>query len=187
MEDHLRQLRSTRRRQLCVSDSPGAQLVIKGGWGVFHDLGLGLVATPFVTYPFSASKTVTAPVFPLTGSSLDPPRLGVDPPQQIWMVDRDIEMPYTNQWNLSVERSLGARQTVTVGYVGAEGHKLLKLDRCNINLLEWPAVRTPVSVELEPGILRLPRAADTVSASTASRTAVAGVIYLGPLTGHHIQ
>jgi hypothetical protein len=34
-------------------------------------------------------------------------------------------MPYTLQWNASIEQSLGKSQTVSISYVGANGRRLL--------------------------------------------------------------
>jgi hypothetical protein len=134
-----------------LSDAPGRELIVKAGYGIFHDIGLAHAATTYRTYPFAASATVTAPTYPLSEDVLRLPRLVEDPPQQIWIFDRNLKLPYTHQWNLSVERSLGTRQIVTVGYIGAKGKRLIKLDRYSIPLLEWPAVRTPVNVARNNG------------------------------------
>jgi hypothetical protein len=134
-----------------LSDTPGAQLVIKGGFGMFHDMGFGQVATAYRTYPFAADRITSNPRFPLTPEVMAHARLIEDPPQQIYMMDRNLEMPFTYQWNVSVERSFGASQTVTAGYIGADGHRLLKLDRYNVSLQEWPTVRTPISVNRNRG------------------------------------
>src|SRR5262249_31695157 len=40
--------------------------------------------------------------------------------------DPELKLPYTYQWNLAVERALGARQTITATYVGAVGRRLLR-------------------------------------------------------------
>ena len=133
------------------SRAPGRELIVRGGYGIFHDLGLAHAATTYRTYPFAASATVTAPTFPLSDEVLRLPRLVEDPPQQIWLFDRGIRQPYTHQWNVSVERSLGTRQTVTVGYIGAKGRRLIKLDSYQIPLLEWAPVRTPVNVARNRG------------------------------------
>lgn len=131
---------------LVLSDTPGAQLVLRGGFGTFHDLGFGQVATAYRSYPFAGIRSVSSPAFPLSAATLSLPRLEEDPPQSITMMDPQLRLPFTYQWNASMERSLGPRQTVTVGYIGAEGRRLLKLDRYNIRLVEWPASTTPVNV-----------------------------------------
>jgi hypothetical protein len=39
-----------------------------------------------------------------------------------------LKLPYSYQWNVSIEQSLGTSQTLTVGYVGSAGHSLLRTD-----------------------------------------------------------
>ena len=137
-----------------VSEKAGAQLVVRGGFGIFHDLGYGQIASAFASsYPFIASKLVIGPSFPLTADVQAPPVFGVDPPGGLglFVLDRSIVLPRTYQWNVSVERSFGPRQTLTGSYVGAAGRKLLKLDSYKISLLEWPTVRTMVNVNRNRG------------------------------------
>lgn len=40
--------------------------------------------------------------------------------------DPNLKLPYTHQFNLSVEQSLGRNQTITASYVGAMGRRLLR-------------------------------------------------------------
>jgi hypothetical protein len=134
-----------------LSEKPGAELIVRGGFGIFHDLSFGQVGSAFVTYPFSASSLAIAPEFPLTADALKLPSLIDDPPSQLWVVDRNIALPHTYQWNASIERRLGQHQTVTISYVGAAGRNLLKLDAYSISLLDWPGVKMPVFVNRNQG------------------------------------
>src|SRR5262249_7479367 len=43
----------------------------------------------------------------------------------IYAYDPHLKLPYTEEWNLAVEQGLGAAQTLTVGYVGSAGRRLL--------------------------------------------------------------
>lgn len=140
-----------------LSNRPGQELVVRGGFGVFYDLGYGQVANAYFQYPFFASKLCPSAgptacggasgflPFPLTSGVLAPPAFS-GRPTSITTIDPDIELPFTYQWNLAVERSLGANQTLTVSYVGAEGRRLLKAETNRINLLEWPAPQTATAV-----------------------------------------
>jgi hypothetical protein len=40
---------------------------------------------------------------------------------------RSLQLPYTLQWNVSVEQALGRAQSFTLGYVGSNGRRLLEL------------------------------------------------------------
>jgi len=47
--------------------------------------------------------------------------------------DPALKLPYTLQWNIAVEQSLGRSQALTVSYVGAVGRRLLQLTQLNLN------------------------------------------------------
>src|SRR5205085_543345 len=55
------------------------------------------------------------------------PPLSLDPPYgTIYAFAPRLRLPYTSQWSASVEQPLGARQTLSVSYVGAAGRRLLR-------------------------------------------------------------
>jgi outer membrane receptor protein involved in Fe transport len=51
-------------------DRQGAQLIVRGGYGLFYDLGFGQVASAFRAYPFTATNATASPAFPLASSTL---------------------------------------------------------------------------------------------------------------------
>ena len=121
----------------------GWETTVRGGAGIFYDLGLGDIATAFQNvYPFFASKGIANVTLPFSGSVRTPPVLGVDPPQQIYLLDPNLRLPYTIQWNASWEQSLGHSQTLTVGYVGAAGRRLLIRQNYFQTLANWPNTQT---------------------------------------------
>lgn len=136
-----------------VSERPSAQLLLKGSWGKFYDLGFGLVANAYRTYPFLAqrvSSNISLAGAPASLIAIPLPTAS-DPPSTIYVMDPDLRMPSTYQWNTSVEQALGSSQTISVAYVAAKGNDLLKLDRYTIALLEWPADRRTVNVNRNRG------------------------------------
>ncbi len=121
---------------------------LRGGVGIYPDLGLGDIATAFQNiYPFFASKSVSFAQFPLSASVRTPPVLGVDPPQQFHLLDPNIRMPYTIEWNAAWEQGVGKAQTVTVAYVGAAGRRLLANQSYLQPLAEWPTTGVPLYVQ----------------------------------------
>lgn len=110
----------------------GSETVIRSGFGVFYDTGNDLSAFQFAGYPFGQVSYLTEVAFPLipsqvappsipsSGSTLAPPYgfLGIDDPH--------LKLPYTLQWNMAIERSLGSQQALTITYVGAAGRNLLQ-------------------------------------------------------------
>ncbi|HEY6246337.1 MAG TPA: carboxypeptidase regulatory-like domain-containing protein [Pyrinomonadaceae bacterium] len=118
-----------------LSDRKGAETILRGGVGIFYDIGSGPVAGAFgISYPFSRNKlapgslTPNGVPFPLNADAALPPAFNPNPPfGTIWgAVDPNFKLPYTWQWNFAVERSIGPSQTVSVSYVAAVGRRLLR-------------------------------------------------------------
>lgn len=108
---------------------PGRESVVRLGAGIFYDLGSGPAGAAFSSFPFSANK-VTAGTFPFDSIDSAPPAITTNPPYStITAFPSDLRLPYTYQWNLSIAQSLGRSQTLTLGYIGAIGHSLLRQDR----------------------------------------------------------
>lgn len=107
--------------------TPGRETILRGGGGIFYDLGYGSIMNAFWNaYPYVASKTVPNALFPLSLTDAAPPTVATRTP--LYVVDPDIKLPRTYQWNFSVEQSLGINQTLSASYVAAVGRKLLRQD-----------------------------------------------------------
>jgi hypothetical protein len=106
-------------------------LTIRGGFGIFYDTGQQTIgAAYFSAFPFQATgPTQTNVPFPLSNSVLSPPSLNVPltPPYPYLseLTSPKLTLPYTEQWNLSIDEALNSKNTLTVSYVGNEGRKLL--------------------------------------------------------------
>jgi hypothetical protein len=109
-----------------LRQQPGSESVLRGGFGVFYDLGNGSVANAFgVSYPYFVRKVLSNVPFPLDAANAALPSLA--PPFNVaGAIDPDIKIPYTFQWNVSLEQSLGSNQTVSASYVAAVGRRLLR-------------------------------------------------------------
>jgi TonB dependent receptor len=109
--------------------TPNRQTVLRGGFGVFYDLvsaetgnAIGLLVPPFgnttylssTTFPYSAAEAAPPPIAPQASIS----NLNVFNP--------NLKLPYTLEWNVSVEQALGNDQTLSVSYLGASGRRLLQ-------------------------------------------------------------
>jgi hypothetical protein len=100
------------------------EATLRGGAGVYYDLGLGFIANAFASgvWPFQGIRDEQG----LALANLDrtsPPLAAA--PSQIRAMDPNLRLPYTIQWNATLEQGLGSDQSITIGYVGANGRRLL--------------------------------------------------------------
>ena len=124
-----------------ASSRAGWEATLREVAGDYYDLGPGFMANPFQNFfPFFASTSYNNTQFPLASQLRVPPRLGVDPAAQFQVSDPDLRLPYTRQWNVAWEQALGPAQTVTIGYVGAAGRRLLLFPLYNQPVADWPGI-----------------------------------------------
>jgi len=106
-------------------------LTVRGGFGIFYDTAQQTIGSAyFSTYPFQAyAPTLSNVPFPLSVADLAPPSLNIPliPPYPYLneLTTPGLTLPYTEQWNLSVDEALNSKNTLTASYVGNEGKKLL--------------------------------------------------------------
>ena len=111
-----------------------AKTLVRGGFGLFYDLGYGDLGNSVFYSPYTRNKFLTAspplpfdlsnPVFqpPPFSTTIDANVLGLT------AVDPNLSLPFTLQWNAAIQRELGANQTLTATYVGSDGRRLLRED-----------------------------------------------------------
>jgi len=120
------------------------EAVLRGGFGMFRDLvsqETGSAITS-LSYPFGASNFFfcvepgipslcpAGPlVFPPNPTEAAPVTIPASLPVPDFSAgtffDPNIKMPYSYQWNLGLEQTLGARQMLSLEYVGSAGRQLL--------------------------------------------------------------
>jgi Carboxypeptidase regulatory-like domain/TonB dependent receptor len=106
--------------------------VLRGGFGIFYDLGSGALGGVSSYFPYLALKSLSLVPFPLTGQNANPPALSTSPPvSDILVADPHLTLPRTYEWNVALEQSLGSNQTLSLTYIGAVGRDLLR----NTNLV----------------------------------------------------
>ncbi len=131
------------------------ELVIRSAYGIFFDELINGVGMPLrassSALPNTVVRTLTGninyanPLGTVT-SPFTPGQFAL--PASTFTIDRGILPPYTQDWNLTVDQTIGG-QVVSFGYIGAKGTRLPRLVEAN------PAIYQPGSTLANSGRRRL--------------------------------
>ena len=108
---------------------PGRETVLRGGFGIYFDLGNGPIGSGFAQgmFPYIGSNFLGGVPYPLNSVQASPPTISLAPPYGTLVIpDPHLKLPLVYQWTFAVERSLGDNQTISASYVGAAGRRLLR-------------------------------------------------------------
>jgi len=110
-----------------LRQNPSGATVIRAGFGMFYDLGNAYGSRGYEGLGFSSNLSYSGVNFPLTSAQLQVPPPSVAPPYAatVYGFDPGLKSPYTLEWNATVEQVLGAKQALTLNYVGSNGRRLL--------------------------------------------------------------
>ena len=110
-----------------LREKPNWGAVLRGGFGIFYDLGYGSLGGVSSYFPYLAEKIILPAPFPLSLEDATPPPFSTSPPvSAILVADPHLKLPRTYQWNVAVEQSLGSNQSLSLTYIGALGRELLR-------------------------------------------------------------
>lgn len=111
---------------------------VRGGYGIYHGrIFQSIFSQPGATVRFNPPNAAFL-TFINSTNLLDPTNGFVFVPEPETArhsethVAADLEMPYTQQWNLTFERQLPFRSALRVSYAGNRGIGLLRYDRENL-------------------------------------------------------
>lgn len=116
----------------------GWETTLRGGYGLYLDLGVGTAGVAATQYPFSrqralttANSTAAQRAFPLNADALSfPPAATTTPPipanANFTVFADDYVLPRSHQWTFALSQGLGANNTLTLSYVGNAGRRLLR-------------------------------------------------------------
>src|SRR6185503_5886173 len=119
-----------------LRQTAGRETVLRGGFGIFYDTGNNLGSAGFAG---NSMRNITNITYPLSPAQVAPPppplgRADLTPPYpSLQLSDPSLKLPYTWQWNITVEQSLGNSQSLTASYVGAAGRRLIHQDQLTLN------------------------------------------------------
>ena len=104
----------------------GGTAVLRAGWGLYYDLGLGPAASIGVYFPNSASAFNTDVPFPVAEPASYIPSISPNPPYGlVQAVAPNLNLPRSYQWNVALEKSFG-NNAFSATYVGQVGRELLR-------------------------------------------------------------
>ena len=110
-----------------LDNTPGKQLILRMGVGLFYDVGYGVTASAFNGAPYSNVRTISLADFPLSVADMSaPPMPPTRPYGQITASENNLQSPLVTQYNATLERSFGDNQTLSLGYAGSMGTRLLQ-------------------------------------------------------------
>jgi hypothetical protein len=105
--------------------------VLRGGFGVFYDLvsseSGNLIAEASLSPPLGDASRYFNTAFPLSAAQAVPPAIpAMATLSNITAYNPKLQLPYTLEWNVAVEQSLGKDQMISATYLGASGRRLLQ-------------------------------------------------------------
>jgi hypothetical protein len=115
--------------------------VVRGGVGMFYDLGYSFAGTALSpgNYPFSRSTFYT-------NIPIDDPRLfgtagalNTNPPYpRLFAYAEGYKLPYTLQYSFAIEQPLGAVNSIELSYVGSAARRLARVESLRAAVLRNP-------------------------------------------------
>jgi hypothetical protein len=110
-------------------DAPGHEMTLRAGFGMFYDVGYGVVGQAFFGAPYANVRTASEIGFPLAPGDLAAPVLPPTRPfGQILTGEVGLVSPRILEWNGTWEKNFGIGQTLSVSIVGSQGTNLLRTD-----------------------------------------------------------
>lgn len=118
------------RAGLAVQLDDRAGLVLRAGSGVFYDLGNGPALQGYTSYPYNSIRNLPGEAWPVPLEKIQPAPFNQNPPYAaiFRVMDPHIRLPYTVQWNVTLEKAFGGNQIASLAYVGSRGERLLRTE-----------------------------------------------------------
>ncbi len=109
-----------------VHDQPGAETVFRVGGGVFFDSANEVASLGYSGLGFRALALQTGAQVPFTTNQLVVPVTATAPYTSgtITAFPSHLQLPYSLQWNVSLQQAIGKNQSLTLSYVAAAGRRL---------------------------------------------------------------
>jgi hypothetical protein len=101
--------------------------VLRSGWGIFYDLGIGTTGNIAGNAPYvAAGPTITNAALPVADPLSTIPPFGLTVPLgRVNTFDPNLQLPYSMQWNVALEKAVGSADAISVTYLGQAGRRML--------------------------------------------------------------
>jgi len=114
----------------------GEDTVLKVGAGIFDDTYNEAGALGFDgALGFSATQFYSGGSLPITSTQLNISPSVAPPYNYVYAFPSHLQVPFTWQWNTSLEQSFGKSQSMSVSYVGANGKRLISTQQVSLTAL----------------------------------------------------
>lgn len=112
----------------------GRETVLRTGGGVYFDTGNQLGTQGFSQLGFYAYEAYLGTPLPISSSQLNFSTAPTPPYTQsgVYAFPTHMQLPYTLQWNTSLEQALGKSQSVSFSYVASAARRLLQTQLRNV-------------------------------------------------------
>jgi hypothetical protein len=101
---------------------------VTSSYGIFYDPFYtgqgGPLQDPISAPPYLQTAQISVPNFSDPYAGLPPPVNGFTQPMTLLVLNKDLKLPYAQDWNLNVQRSFGNDWLFEAGYIGTKGTHL---------------------------------------------------------------
>ena len=119
-----------------LHSAAGWETVLRTGGGVFFDTDNQEAVQGFAGIGFNALNPLSQSPLPVTQAQLDLSPSSTNPPyNNVVAFPPHLQLPYTLQWNASVEQGMGRSQAFTMSYVGSSGRRLIYQQQLSLSAL----------------------------------------------------
>ena len=100
---------------------------VRSGYGIYYDQSPSAPSQGlFFSPPYYRSQLfIQSAAAPIFLENPFPSNYPIFIPSSAFAIQRDLRTPYTQQWNVSVQRQMGVANVAEVSYVGSKGSKLI--------------------------------------------------------------
>jgi hypothetical protein len=109
--------------------------VVRTGGGVFFDTSNQIAVAAFGAFGFRTDTSFSAVPLPLTPAQQNTSVSIAPPYTDLLVFPSHLQLPYTLEWNASVEQGLGHNSLASISYIGSAGRRQDALEELSLSQL----------------------------------------------------